>query len=75
MKRSHLMFALACAMAGLLAGSSSALAQSDASFEKANQEYSQGKFKEALDHYEAAVQAGQWSAPLFYDLGNAYFRT
>ncbi len=50
-------------------------AQSDADFTKANQEYAQGHFKEAISGYEALVRAGQWSANLFYDLGNAYFRT
>ena len=52
-----------------------AFAQSDAEFAKANQEYAQGHFKEAIAGYEALVRAGQWNANLFYDLGNAYFRT
>jgi tetratricopeptide (TPR) repeat protein len=51
----------------------SASAQTD--FDKANQEYAQGHFKEAISGYETLVRAGQWSANLFYDLGNAYFRT
>jgi tetratricopeptide (TPR) repeat protein len=51
----------------------SAFAQTD--FDKANQEYAQGHFKKAISGYEALVRAGQWSADLFYDLGNAYFRT
>jgi tetratricopeptide (TPR) repeat protein len=51
---------------------SSAFAQTD--FEKANQEYAQGRFKESISSYEALVRTGQWSANLFYDLGNAYFR-
>ena len=50
-------------------------AQSDADFAKANQEYAQGHFKEAISGYESLVRAGQWSANLFYDLGNAYFKT
>jgi len=50
----------------------SAFAQTD--FDKANQEYAQGHFPEAISGYEALVRAGQWSANLFYDLGNAYFR-
>jgi tetratricopeptide (TPR) repeat protein len=54
---------------------SSATAQTNADFTKANQEYAQGHFKEAISGYEALVRAGQWSANLFYDLGNAYFRT
>src|SRR5919108_3472192 len=49
-------------------------AQSDAEFLKANQEYAQGHFKEAISGYEALVRDGQWSANVFYDLGNAYFR-
>ena len=53
---------------------SAAFAQSDAPFTKANQEFAAGQFKEAIDDYEALVRSGQWSANLFYDLGNAYFR-
>src|SRR5215211_7200769 len=52
-----------------------AWAQADAGFLKAHQEFSQGHFKEAIANYEAVVRAGQWNANLFYDLGNAYFRT
>jgi tetratricopeptide (TPR) repeat protein len=51
----------------------SAFAQAE--FVKANQEYGQGHFKEAIAGYEALVRGGQWNANLFYDLGNAYFRT
>src|SRR5947207_8154884 len=54
---------------------SSVLAQSDADFPKANQEFAQSHFKEAISGYEALIRAGQWSANVFYDLGNAYFRT
>jgi len=53
----------------------SAIAQSDAEFAKANQEFAQGHFKEAIAAYEGLVRGGQWNANLFYDLGNAYFRT
>ena len=64
---------LAFAVCALLG--SSAFAQPDADFAKANQEYAQGHFKEAISGYEALIRAGQWSANVFYDLGNAYFRT
>jgi tetratricopeptide (TPR) repeat protein len=50
----------------------STFAQTD--FDKANQEYAQGHFPEAISGYEALVRAGQYGANLFYDLGNAYFR-
>jgi len=63
-----------CALLGLLTLTSSVLAQSDAQFAKANQEYAAGHFKEAIDDYETLVRSGEWSANLFYDLGNAYFR-
>jgi tetratricopeptide (TPR) repeat protein len=66
---------LFCAGIAVSVTAASALAQSDADFTKANQEYAQGHFKEAISRYETLVRAGQWSATLFYDLGNAYFRT
>src|SRR5207302_7472376 len=50
------------------------LAQPDAEFGKATQEYSAGHFQEAINRYEAVVRSGEASANLFYDLGNAYFR-
>jgi tetratricopeptide (TPR) repeat protein len=53
---------------------SSAFAQSHEQFAKANQEYAAGHFKEAIADYTALVSSGNWSANLFYDLGNAYFR-
>ena len=63
------------ALIGSMLMASSILAQTDAPFAKANQEYADGKFREAIDDYEALVHAGEWSAALFYNLGNAYFRT
>jgi tetratricopeptide (TPR) repeat protein len=63
-----ILFSLAFGIASI------AYAQSDADFTTANQEYAQGHFKEAISGYEALVRTGQWSANLFYDLGNAYFR-
>ena len=68
--RAPLIAFLLCALA-----SPSLLAQADADFAKANQEYAQGHFGEAIAGYEALIRAGQWSANIFYDLGNAYFRT
>jgi tetratricopeptide (TPR) repeat protein len=43
-------------------------------FTKANQAYSEGRFQEAVDGYQNLVTSGQWSANLFYDLGNGWFR-
>jgi tetratricopeptide (TPR) repeat protein len=74
MKFGELLVALFCALISTFVAPS-AFAQADAEFIEANQEYAQGHFKEAIDQYEAIVRSGQWSANLFYDLGNAYFRT
>ena len=53
---------------------SPAFAQSDPDFAKANEEFAQGHFKEAIAGYETLIHQGQRNANLFYDLGNAYFR-
>src|SRR5258707_2270636 len=68
--RTYLIALLFCAGSAV-----SAIAQPNAEFAKANQEYAQGNFKEAIASYEALVRADEWNANLFYDLGNAYFRT
>src|SRR3954453_24084166 len=52
----------------------SSFPQAETDFTKANQEYAQGHFAEAISGYEALERAGQWSATLFYDLDKAYFR-
>src|SRR5437870_13197409 len=52
---------------------SSLSAQADADFAKANRDFAQGHFKEAISGYEALIRDGQWSANVFYDIGNAYF--
>ncbi len=60
------------AVALVLAGAVSAADESV--FAKANQAYNESRFKEAADGYESLVRAGNWSANLFYDLGNTRFR-
>src|SRR5260370_42088573 len=72
MKGRRLFVDLCCAVICTFVAAS-AFAQTE--FDKANQEYAQGDFKEAIDGYETQARAGQWSANVFYDLGNAYFRT
>jgi tetratricopeptide (TPR) repeat protein len=68
--RTSLIVVLLCALS-----ISAGVAQGDAEFAKANQAFAQGHFKEAISGYEALIRAGQFSANVFYDLGNAYFRT
>lgn len=42
--------------------------------QKADDAYSKGKYQDAIESYEAALQKGK-SANLYYNLGNAYYRT
>ena len=37
--------------------------------------YRQGEYEEAIGHYEAVLAEGLASADLYYNLGNAYYRT
>lgn len=55
-------------------GAGSLRAAEESAFTKANQAYSEGRFQEAVDGYQSVVESGHWSANLFYDLGNAWFR-
>ncbi len=52
-----------------------ARAEADATFTKANADYAAGHFPDAITGYESLVKNRQWNPILFYDLGNAYFRT
>ena len=72
--RSRYILAFCSATFAVSVAVSPVFAQSDAEFAKANQEYAQGNFKEAVSGYETLVRSGQWSANIFYNLGNAYFR-
>lgn len=61
-------------VAAALLGASSAFAQGESTFAKANQEFASGQFNEAVADYESVARSGPLSANLFYNLGNAYFR-
>jgi tetratricopeptide (TPR) repeat protein len=52
-----------------------ARAQGDSIFAKANADFAAGNFPGAISGYESLVKSRQWNASLFYDLGNAYFRS
>ncbi len=57
-----------------LTNASRAHAQPEEAFAKANAAYAAGHFQEAIKAYESLVKGHHWSASLFYDLGNSYFR-
>lgn len=69
-------------MFGMLSASSSAMAQEapaksetiQSLKQKADDAYSKGKYLDAIESYEAALKKGK-SASLYYNLGNAYYRT
>lgn len=44
-------------------------------FRAGNEQYGRGDFRAAIASYEEQVRTGEWSANLFYNLGNAYYRT
>jgi tetratricopeptide (TPR) repeat protein len=48
---------------------------STSAFESANKLYEEGKFTEAAAAYQGLVQSEQVSAPLYYNLGNAWFKS
>ena len=67
---------LACAVLAIVCGLAATVsAQESDAWVKGNQEYAAGRFREAADLYETLVQSGQTSAAVFYNLGNARFRT
>jgi tetratricopeptide repeat protein len=72
--RARLVF-LFCAIALCLTTPVRAETQAETAFAKANADYSAGHFAEAVKGYESLVRGHHWSANVFYDLGNAYFRT
>ncbi len=43
-----------------------------ASFDEANRSYSEGHYADAVTDFETLARSRGWSAPLLYDLGNAY---
>ncbi len=44
-------------------------------FEKGNQEYARAKYTEALSDYQQVLKSGYQSAALYFNIGNAYYRT
>src|SRR5215210_1398695 len=74
MKQTHSWWVCMTAVALVGATVSFARADQDPLFAQANQQYSEGHFQEAIKSYDGLVASGQWSANLFYNLGNAWFR-
>ena len=67
-------FFLFAALATIALSGATTRAEQNPAFAKANEAYGAGRFQEAVEGYQSLVDSGQWSANLFYDLGNAWFR-
>ncbi|MCB9000063.1 MAG: tetratricopeptide repeat protein [Bacteroidales bacterium] len=50
-------------------------AVSDSLYNEGNRLYQQGLYEESIDKYKSLVDSGYESANLYYNLGNAYFRS
>lgn len=74
-RRRVALFAIGLLLAAGSAVSMAVPAGKPASFGDANRDYKQGRFPEAIREYEALVTAGIVNQDLYYNLGNAYFRT
>ncbi len=66
-------FALVVTASAVLAPGLPALAQEDF-FVSGNEAYQQGDYDTALENYSRIVNAGFESAPLYYNIGNTYFK-
>src|SRR5207248_5283530 len=67
-------FFLFVALATIALNGVTTRAEQNPAFAKANEAYSAGHFQEAVEGYQSLVNSGLWSANLFYELGNAWFR-
>ncbi len=59
-------------IASLLMGCSGFAQESD--FYQASQYYKDGQYKKAISTYEHILETGKTSGPLYYNLGNSYFK-
>jgi tetratricopeptide (TPR) repeat protein len=63
---------LACVILAITTGFA---AEISTGFDSANKLYEQGKFADAASAYEKLVQSGPVSSALYFNLGNAYFKS
>ncbi len=49
--------------------------ENTAAFEAANKAYNEGNYPEAITQYKAILKTGEHSAAVYYNLGNAYYKS
>jgi len=73
--RSHVSFSLFASILCFLFSLHLRAQNPESDFETANKLYEQGKFAEAAPAYQKLIQSGQISAALYFNLGNAFFKS
>ena len=63
-----------CLMACLLLCGGLAIAQNEPLFEQGKEQYKNENFTDAIANWEKVLQAGEHSAALYFNLGNAYYK-
>ena len=74
MTRALIKIALVCIVGALSFGDVARATPTNAGFNEGNQRYAAGKFAEAITSYEGQVRRGEYTANLFYNLADAYYR-
>ncbi len=59
----------------LLIAPKAEIGKANTDFQKGNEFYQQGDYRQAVAMYETALETGYESAELYYNLGNAYFKS
>jgi tetratricopeptide (TPR) repeat protein len=66
---------ISCSIVFLLSTAAGFAAEGSARFDAANKLYEQGKFAEAAAGYQQMIQSGTASSAIYYNLGNAFFKS
>ncbi len=73
--RASLTLAVVCLAAFTAPGAAPGAAPTEGAFDAANKLYEQGKYADAASAYEQMLKPGRVSAPLYFNLGNALFKS
>ncbi len=73
--RAILTLAAVCLAAFTAPGAAAATGPTEGAFDAANRLYEQGKYTQAASAYEQMLNSGRVSAPLYFNLGNALFKS